>query len=255
MVSVTVHLVIPDAHAKPGTSNTRAEWLGKLINDVRPDVVIDLGDSADFESLSSYDKGKRSFVGRSYRADIDAYLDYQDRLWSTVRQAKRRLPYRVRLIGNHEQRIDRALDASPELVNTISYADLQDDKNYDQVVHYEGNTPGVIEIDGCSYSHYFTSGIMGRPISGEHPGYSLVTKKLCSCTAGHAHVFDYCVRQGKDTKIMGLVAGCFIDYRTGWAGEVQKLWNSGVAIKRNVYKGQYDLEWVSLEALKKEYGQ
>lgn len=249
-----IHLVLPDAHAKPGTDNERATLVGKLILDVRPDVVIDLGDSADFESLSSYDKGKRSFVGRSYRADVDSYLDFQDRLWSPMRRAKKRLPYSIRLIGNHEQRIDRALDASPELVNTISYSDLCLEDYYDTVIHYNGNTPGVIEVDGVLYSHYFTSGIMGRPIAGEHPAYSLVTKKLSSCTCGHSHIFDYCVRTGKDTKIMGLTAGCLVDYDTGWAGEVQKLWNTGVVVKRNVEGGQYDLEWISLERLAREYG-
>ena len=105
-----VHLVIPDAHAHPDHPNNRADYVGRLIAELKPDVVVDLGDTADFPSLSSYDKGKRSFAGRSYRRDIDSHNEYQDRLWHPIKRAKRRMPLRVRLIGNHEQRIDRVLD-------------------------------------------------------------------------------------------------------------------------------------------------
>ena len=41
------HLVIPDGHAHPDFHNKRAEWLGALIADVKPDVVINIGDVAE----------------------------------------------------------------------------------------------------------------------------------------------------------------------------------------------------------------
>ena len=86
-------IVIPDSHAKPGVSNRRAEWLGKLIVDIKPDIVVDMGDTADMESLCSYDRGHKSFQGRTYAKDIEAHNDFQDRLWSTVRKAKRKQVY------------------------------------------------------------------------------------------------------------------------------------------------------------------
>ena len=251
-----IHLVIPDAHAHPNHHNRRAEWVGSLIHDLRPDVVIDMGDSADMPSLSSYDKGKRSFQGRTYRADVNAYLDFQDKLWRIARRSKKKLPRRVRLIGNHEQRIDRALDADPQLVGAIGYDDLELKRYYDDIVHYEGSTPGVLEIDGVYYAHFFVAGLLGRPIGGEHPAYQHLTKKFQSCTAGHSHVFDYKMRptgDGKRTN-MCLVSGCLVDYQTDWAGQMQALWNTGVAIKRGVENGRYDLEWVSLARLKELYG-
>lgn len=250
----SVHVVIPDAHAKPGKNNNRALWIGALIHDIKPDVVVDLGDTGDFDSLSSYDKGKRSFVGRSYSADVIAHNDFQDKLWHKARRSKKKLPRRVRLIGNHEQRIDRALDQSPELAGTIGYSDLDIERYYDDVVYYDGQTPGTITIDGVTYAHYFVSGVMGRSVSGEHPAHALVTKQLVSCTQGHTHTFDYTIRtQHNGSKVHGLVAGCCVDFKSNWAGETQKLWTPGVVIKRNVHKGMYDIEWVSLERLKKEY--
>lgn len=248
------HLIIPDPHSKPGRHNRRAEWVGKLIVDVKPDVVIVLGDTADMESLSSYDKGTKAFIGRNYLKDMEAHSDFQDRLWSTVRKAKRKMPRTVTLIGNHEQRIDRAINVQPELEGIIGYDGLELDNWYDDIVHYNGTTPGSIEIDGITYSHYLVSGIAGRPISGEHHAHSLLSKKYSSCTVGHSHTFDHCVRTRQDgRKIMGLVAGVYQDYDSTYAGEANKLWHRGVVIKNNVDKGVYDINTVSLEALKKEY--
>jgi len=250
-----IHLVFGDAHAHPDYSNDRADYLGSLISDVRPDVVIDIGDTADFPSLSSYDKGKRSFVGKSYAKDIEAHNEFQDRVWSRVRRGKRKLPRRVRLIGNHEQRIDRCLDLHPELDGTVGYRKLELERYYDTVVPYDGGTPGVICIDGILYAHYFVSGVMGRPISGEHHAYTLLARNYNSSTQGHSHLFDYSVRTtGEGERIQGLISGCFQDYDAPWAGQANKLWWRGCFIKRSVDSGSYDLEAVSLSALKKEYG-
>lgn len=250
------HLIIPDQHAHPDHGNDRADLIAKLMIDLRPDVVVNIGDAADMASLCSYDKGKRSFHGKSYAKDINAHLDFQERVWAPVKARKKKLPYRVVFEGNHEERIERALDLSPELEGTFSFDDLRFSDYYDDVVRYIGRTPGVLEIDGVSYAHYFISGIMGRPIGGEHPAYSLLTKEFTSCTAGHSHVIDYCERTTVGGhKRAGLVCGCFVDYNADWAGEINKLWWSGLVICHDVENGFYDLEAVSLARLRKLYGE
>lgn len=250
------HLVIPDSHAHYQHHNKRAEWLGSFIAEIKPDVVIHIGDSADLPSLASFDKGKRSFQGKTYRADIDAHLDFSDRLWSRVRRVKKKMPERWFFEGNHEHRITRALDLQPELDGTISLDDLEIERYYDHFIKYEGSTPGVRSIDGISYAHFFVSGVMGRPISGEHPAYSLLTKQYQSCTAGHLHLLDHSVRTSAGgSKIHGLLCGVYQDFDSDWAGEVNKLWWRGVVLKRNVDgKGNYDPQFISLDWLKKNYG-
>ena len=251
---MSTHLIIPDPHAHYKHNNDRAEWLGKLIVDVKPDVVVNLGDNWDMPSLSGYEKGSKSFHGRTYAQDIAAGCDFNERMWGEVRKAKRKLPRRVFLIGNHEQRITRATNLQPELSGTVDYKDLQLDRNYDEVVHYVGNTPGVIEIDGVHYAHYFISGVMGRAIGGEHPAYSLLSKEYVSCTQGHTHVYDHCIRTRADgKKIIGFVAGVFQDYSADWAGECNKLWWRGVFIKRSVEAGTYNLQAIDLKELKSAY--
>jgi hypothetical protein len=197
---------------------------------------------------------RQGHQGRTYQADIAAHADFQDRLWSTVRAAKRKLPLRVTLIGNHEQRIERAINIQPELEGVISYDDLDLEKYYDVVVPYSGSTPGTIELDGIVYAHYIVSGVSGRPISGEHLAYSLLAKRFTSCTVGHNHTLDYCVRTNAvGKKIMGMCAGTLQDYKPSFAGESSKLWWEGVTVKRRVENGTYEPQFVSLATLKKNY--
>lgn len=249
------HLIIPDSHAHPDFNNDRAIWLGKFIADLKPEVVINLGDMWDMSSMASFDKGKKSFWGRSYKKDLDAGLDFDDKLWHFVRKNKKKKPYSVFIEGNHEHRVKKALDMQPELDGTIGFSDFDLSRNYNEVVPYEGGTPGIIEVDGIHYAHYFVSGVMGRPIGGEHPAYSLLTKEFSSCTCGHIHVTDYCVRTSVSGKrVMGLVAGVYQDYDSKWAGEINKLWWRGVVVKHNVENGNYSPQWISIEELQKAYG-
>ena len=203
----------------------------------------------------SYDKGTRAAVGRSYRADVDASVDFHDRLWSTVKRAKKRLPKRYMLIGNHEQRIERALDLHPHLEGTISLDDLEYGSFYDEVIGYEGGTPGIKEIDGVYYAHYFVSGVMGHPIGGDNQSATLINKKHASCSCGHSHLRDFAERSKPDgSKAMALVGGHFTNYEADWAGVRRQLWLKGLTLKREVENGEYDLQWISLSALEKEYG-
>lgn len=250
-----IHLVCPDSHAHPDYHNKRADWLGKLILDVKPDVVINIGDMWDFPSMCIYDKGKASSFGREYKRDLDSGLEFDDRVWHKVRKAKKKLPYSIFCEGNHEHRMTKLLDTNPELTGLIGFDDLDLERNYNEVIRYEGNTPGYIGIDGVHYGHYFISGVMGRPISGEHPAYSLITKLGSSATCGHIHTTDYCVRNDiNGNRRMGLISGVYQDYTSTWAGKANNLWWRGVIVKRNVQDGCYEPQWISIEALKKEYG-
>ncbi len=254
-----VHLVLPDSHAHPDYGNERYDWVGKLILDIKPDVFINIGDTADMASLSAYDKGKASFHGRNYEKDIEAHLDAQERLWGPISKAKKKKPYSVVLEGNHEHRIKKVLDYEPHLEGVkygISFKDLEFERYYSEVVEYDGGSPGVISVDGIDYAHYFVSGISGRALQSVHHGYALTVKRFNSSTCGHSHLFDYHVAtDSSGGSRQGLVCGVYQDYVAPWAGVAQcNHWTSGVVIKRNVEGGRYDLQHISMEALRKEYG-
>ena len=250
-------LVVPDPHAHPDFPNTRADWLGQFIKETKPDVVVNLGDAADMASLSSYDKGKASFNGRSYEKDINAHLDFQERMWAPMKRSKKKQPYRVVLEGNHEYRLKRALEFDPHLAGDrygISFKNYDFDSYYHEVVEYEGSSPGIWQYKDISFAHFMVSGLMGRPIGGEHHAYSLIAKNHCSCVVGHSHTADFSMRtDARGNHIFGLVAGVYQDYVPGWCGQAAKMWWQGVVMLNNVEGSYFDPHFISIKQLEKEY--
>lgn len=229
------HLVIPDCHAHPDFSNTRFKALGRLIAAIQPTKIICLGDWADMPSLCSYDEGKRGFEGRRYKKDIEAAVDAQAQMWNEVhRKAPRYKPDAWMDLGNHEDRITRAVNDDARLEGTISLADLEFERFGWKVSAYQD----ILLQDGICYSHHFAAGVSGRPIGGENIARAYCTKLHVSAVAGHAHVFDHAERTRADgRKIFGLCAGCYTssDHIEGWNMATAKMWWRGV-----VYLGDLD---------------
>lgn len=253
-MSGRTHLIIPDSHAHPDYHNRRYSWLGNLVADIKPDVVINMGDWADMPSLCSYDFGKKSYEGRRYKLDVESALEAQELFRKPLREAKKKLPKLITLIGNHEQRIDKVVSNDAKLDGTVSLEDLQFKEYGWEVVPYEGSTPGIITVDGVSYAHYFVTGVMGRPISGTHPAYQLLQKQYTSSVQGHIHVYDHCVRStGRGNHIHGLIVGVYQDYYADYAGVANDLWLRGLPVLHDVENGKFDVEWISLERIRKAY--
>lgn len=250
-------LVIPDQHAHPDFNNDRAIWLGNFITDIKPDIVVNLGDCADMPSLSSYDKGKASFYGNSYERDIQSHLDFQTKLWEPTKKSKKKQPYKVVIHGNHENRIKKVLEYEPHLSGDsygVSFKDFEFEKFYNEVIPYDGSCPGIFTCEDITFSHFLPSGGMGRPISGEHHASNLIQKNYHSSVVGHSHIADYAVRtKSNGNKIMGLVCGVYQDYKSPWAGQSQNNWWKGCVVLREVSKGYFDPEFVSLSYLKRVY--
>ena len=257
MDRVGCHLVLPDAHYRPGDSVERAYWAAQVACEVHADYCIDLGDHFSMESLSSYDRGRGDFGSRRYRDDVEVGLEAREAFrrgladYNRNRRGRHQVhPKCYALLGNHEHRITRALKDEPQLIGAIGLQDLEHPQ-WTQVPFLK-----VLKLDGIAYSHYFVSGIMGRALGGEHPAYSLLTKKGQSCIAGHSHLFDYCERNRADgTRIQALVAGCFFEHDEDYAGpQVCPMWARGLVILRGVTAGTFDFEWRSLKRIREVYG-
>jgi hypothetical protein len=118
------HLIIPDTQVKPNTPIDHLNWAGQYAVKMRPDVIVMIGDHWDMESLSSYDKGKKSFEGRRYTKDIEAGIVGMEAFLKPIRDEQARLrrnkekqwnPRLVFTLGNHENRITRAIENDPML--------------------------------------------------------------------------------------------------------------------------------------------
>ena len=185
------HLVIPDTQCKPDNSFEHLEWAGNYAVKTKPDVIVHLGDHWDMSSLSVYDIGKKSFEGRTYNHDVQAGNDAMDVFMKPIIEEQKRQkenkkkvwkPKKIFLIGNHEYRIDRAIESDRKLEGLIGYNDFNL-KKHNWEVH---NFLDVAIVNGIAYSHYFTSGVMGRPVSSPH---LMLQKKHMSCiTVSYTHL-------------------------------------------------------------------
>lgn len=259
MAKRPTHLVIPDPHAHPDYENLRFRALGNFIVEKRPDSIICVGDFADMPSLSSYDKGKLSYEKRRYQRDIDAVIDAQEELFKPLRayNKKAKNQYRPNLVltmGNHEYRIVREVQEYPGLEGKLSLADLR----YEQYGWKVSPFLEPIAVDTISYSHYFVSGVAGRPISGENIGKSLCNKLHASAVQGHSHVFDHSERAIiNGTKIFGLSCGCYThkSYVEEWNRATVAMWWNGVVLIQDIDgAGYYDaLTAITQRKLLREY--
>jgi hypothetical protein len=244
-------LVIPDAHAKPDHNNRRFEILGKFINDNKFDYVVCLGDFADMHALSSYDIGKKSFEGRTYKADIASAVDAQKKMFSQIKD--RGDTKYIMLLGNHEHRINRAIDSDRKLDGTISTEDLQYEKFGWEVHPFQD----VVNVEGVNFTHYFANGLMARPISGANPSRTMLNKLHSSSCAGHRHDLSIATDVLPDGKRMwAIVAGCFLDldqFESFVPQSVQASWWKGLTIMNDVVDGDFSPEFVTLKTLYEKY--
>jgi hypothetical protein len=247
------------SHAQPGVSNERYTWLGNLIEDIKPDYVVDLGDGADMRSLNSFDsKSPKAVVSQSYEQDIEVYNDAQSRIWDRYKLSKKKRPFRIGFEGNHENRIKKAISLDPRIEGQkygVSFKHLQTDHWFDEYHEYQNNGPAIETYDGVSYAHYFSAGNFGTAMSGIHHAYSLLMARNSSATCGHSHKRSIYFKDGSfPNPIIGLVAGCFKGAEEDWAGQSQDNWWKGVIVKREIYNGYYEPQFISINQLKKSYG-
>lgn len=251
------HFVVPDTQVKPGESTDHLEWAGHYAVDMKPDVIVMIGDWWDFPSLSSYDVGKKSFEGRCYLDDINAGNAAMDRFMEPIHKEVKRLrknkkrTWNPRLIfttGNHEYRIDRAIESDRKLEGLISLQDTNlEDHGWEVYPFLE-----VVVVDGVAYSHYFTSGVMGRPCSSAR---LMLTKKHMSCVMGHVQDREIAYAKRADGKRMtGLFSGLFCPHDELYLNpQTNESWK-GIWVLHEVQDGQFDEMPVSIDYLEQKYG-
>ena len=249
-------LVIPDCQIRPGDDLTFLSCIGKYIVEKKPDKVVCLGDFADMPSLSSYDVGKKSFEGRRYKADVKAthqgMATLLDPLWAfnaKMRKTKHSqyVPELIFLLGNHEQRIEKAVNNDAKLEGVLQLSDLQ----YEEFGWKVHPFLEVVVIDGVAFSHYFTSGMLGRPCSSAQ---QQLTKKHMSCISGHQQGIQIATGHRADgTRLTSIIAGSCYEHDEDYLGpQGNKHWR-GIIVLHGVDNGSFDLMPVSLEYLKGKY--
>lgn len=251
-----VHMVLPDVQAKRGHDFTYLNNIGRYMVEKKPDTVICIGDFADMESLSSYDKGKKSFEGRRYLADIEASHEAMEAFMSPLNEynknakknkMKQYHPRRILTLGNHENRINRAVELQPELEGVLDISQLRYEKwGWDVYPFLE-----VVHVDGVAYSHFFTSGVLGRPVTSAR---ALLTKKHQSCVMGHNQHLDVATDYRADgTPIIGLMSGTCYEHDEDYLGPQGNAYFRGFHMLYEVNNGSFFHHPISLHYVNKKY--
>jgi len=249
-------VVIPDVQAKPNVPLDHLTWAGMWCAEKKPDVIVCLGDFADMESLSSYDVGKKSFEGRRYTEDIKVARKAMDTLMSPIEDERYRLkrnkdkqwnPRLVMTLGNHENRINKAVDSDAKLDGLLKIEDLGYEEYGWEVYPYLE----VEVIEGIAFSHYFVSGVMGRPVTSAR---MLLQKHHMSCIAGHQQGRDIAYSQTADGKSMtGIISGSFYLHDEAYLTRQNNIHWRGVWQLNDVIDGSFDELPLSVEYLRSKY--
>lgn len=247
------HIVIPDTQLSP-THSTSFMWsLGRYVGHRKPDVIVHLGDLGDFPSLSSWDKGKKAFEGRRYKADVAAINDGVDKFERGMRKeaGPKYRPRKVLVCGNHENRIERAVEEDAKLEGVISFEKDIYLPNWEVYPFLE-----VVEIHGISYSHFFPRGANGQVNQQKNGAPSARVQLLReggSCTAGHQQGLDVSCYPLKGRLQWGIIAGSAYPWDEGYKSpQGNKHWR-GLIVKQQVSRGEFYPMFPTLESIVSEF--
>lgn len=241
------HLVIGDCHAAPGQDLRRFAWLGKMIREVNPDVVVQIGDWYSMDSLCAHrtlaDRAEES-VAADLRAGSMALSLLESELggWGGRK---------ILTIGNHDDRVRQLSDGQPWLRDLHNVGAEHADAGWEVVPYLR-----PCRVDGIAYVHYLCSAGGGRAISGKFHALRLLERVKFheSVVVGHSHRLQWRTERRPGKSVHALVAGCYFEHVEDYAGEDNGEWWRGVCVLRNVVDGDYDLETWSIDRIRARWG-
>lgn len=256
----STHFIIPDTQVKPGIDMSFCDWVGQYMADKQPDVIVHIGDHADMESLSSYDRGTKKAEGKRIHQDIDASIEGMSRLLRPIYELQQQQlkvhgkvlykPKMVLTLGNHEERIMRHVNANPELAGFVSYDNLKYKEFGWEVIDFL--VP--YNIHGVNYVHYMANPMSGKPYGGMV--LNILKQVGESFVMGHKQCLDIATRflpaSGKQQ--WGIVAGACYTHDEAYKGpQGNKHWR-GVVMLHNVKEGNFNIMTTDLTYLESRYG-
>lgn len=248
---------VADTQCKNSVDLSYMTAIGNYLADKKPDVIVHIGDAFDFESLSSYDKGKLSFEGRRLKQDIEAgkkglelLLAPTKKLQQQQKRFKKKVynPRLVFCVGNHEDRFDRLARDNPELQGFVGVETLGLEEMGWEV--YPFLKPCVIE--DIHFVHYLANPFTGKPYGGS--ALSQLKNVGVSFVVGHKQVLDVAMLPTLDGKMrIGLINGACYDFDESYKGYQNNNHFRGLTMLHEVKDGFGLPSFASLDYIVKKY--
>lgn len=249
--TVTI-IVIGDQQVKPEIDLRPCQRIGKYIAHKKPKIVVNIGDFADMPSLSFHDvPGSMGYEGQRYKADIIAVHRGMRLMMEPILAEMERDPtWKPRLVmtlGNHEDRIDRTIKATPKLDGLMGLPDLEYERWGWEVIPFLK----PIIIENIAFCHYFCSGQMGRPISSAR---AMLNKLHMSCVAGHQQGRDMAIGKRADgSSITAIINGSSYEHDEGYLNHQTNNHWRGIYVLNDVRNGSFEEMAVSMAYLARKY--
>jgi hypothetical protein len=240
----------PDQQIKDGIPLAHLDWSVRWTEEHRPDIIVLAGDYADMPSLSMHDKaGSKYFEGKRYRNDIDCVNSALERQIGAIRKINGYNPKIYITLGNHCDRITRAINNNPcQLEGMIGIEDIEFKKYDITVVPFLE----ILELQGVWFSHYFYNQNSGRPYGGQvasridKVGNSFVQGHEQGLLTGHKPLANGRIHRG-------IVAGSFYLHDENYKGAQGNNHWRGLLMLENTKDGNFDLREFSMANLKDRY--
>jgi transposase-like protein len=248
-------IFVPDLQIKEGVPIQHLRAIGNYIADKKPDNLVFAGDNADMPSLSSWDRGKLCFEGRRYRSDIQSANEGMSILMEPVNKARSKgwdCETDITL-GNHEERILRAIQEDGRLDGLMSIKDLA----YEKLGITTHEFLKVIVRNGAAFSHYFprgASGTVGQSKRGAPNAKAQLMREGRTAFSGHQQGLEmHCQSLGGRLQ-WGIIAGSAYLHDEGYLTPQGNNHWRGIIVAHEMHgDGSLNPMVVGLEYLMKNY--
>ena len=210
-------LVIGDLHQDPRHENRLdvLTWIARHASATRPDRIIQIGDWSTWDSCSAHDRNdtRKGHLKPSIKQDLEN-LQASLRAWRLGIDEGWR-PKATMLMGNHEYRVERFENATPEAYGIHT---LARDETFLQFGWQTRPYGELYYVQGVAFTHHPINGA-GRAFGGKTGPQRAANDSLVPIVSGHTHrrqVHD-CPKIGGAGLVSMVEVGCAMPW-----GEVEE---------------------------------
>ncbi len=227
------YIVVGDVHV-PEQDDVAVNSVLKLMDDIKFDGIINLGDYLNLSCISHWNKEKhKTLEGKRLKADYikgNALLDEFDK----------RLPKGAEkhfLIGNHEDWIAQLIEHTPALEGLFdldSGLKLQE-RGYKVYPYNE-----IVRFGRLCVTHGM--------YCGTTPARTHASKLLSNVLVGHTHSPEMCLihSPAKEVSVIGYVNGCLCHMAPDYMKSKPSNWATGFAVLYLFPNGYFDVSLVRI---------
>lgn len=220
-------LAIGDSHDHPSATKDRFKWMGKHAAAMKPDRIVHIGDFASWDSVSTHEeRGSVGYSKRpSFRQDLESCEEAMCAFYKEVSHLD--IPQDM-TAGNHEDRINRFENKTPETIGTLWVQFEEVASRYRWRIHPYGQW---LIIDGVGFTHVPLN-IMGKAYGGQNSENQIANHATHSIVFGHTHraSFRKVPKIGINNSIEVLNLGSSMPdgYIAKYAGTATTGWSYGI---------------------------